>query len=304
MSGSAQHPVTFNEFIRNRVRVLPIDPVIVRTADKLAVKDWTTEVSGGRIHCVPARDPHTSENFVLKPNHTSGLIVIVKDGVVVLADRAPGIKVGDSVQQVRDKYDALVDAWANYYSQPSRKDTRERWYKHIPFGVVCEALLSDPRDPRCVTPDYKFHVFGGKVELVQIHYARTGPARHTAVHLDRNFKLVRGVSITNPQSKVRLISNQADVPSKPPTWDTMIKYAEYLARKWAYVRVDFYENDKPDEADPPGPYLSEMTFSPNAGWCTLRPAPLQRSWGDKWRSANIALLMPWAPKYNPTDLEK
>lgn len=202
----------------------------------------------------------TEENFVCKPNNTAGKLLIVKDGIVTTSLGIPDncdIRKGDTVQKVRNNYPKLTKEWSNQ----NHPNDLELWYNDIPFKMVCEELLPN-------NDDYKFHVFNGKVKLVQIHYGR-GTSNHRALHTDKDYNLL-DVSVVR-ENVTR------DKPIMPKHWYDMVTMAEDLGGEFPYVRIDIYHTED-------GPLLGEYTFSPNAGNTIIKPENYKKQFSNYWES--------------------
>lgn len=75
--------------------------------------------------------------------------------------------------------------------------------------------------------DYKFYVFGGRAELVQVHLDRGG-SRHRWMQFDRQWRRLSAPDGTPD-------------PAPPATLTQMLAGAERLAAEHDFLRVDFYE---------------------------------------------------------------
>lgn len=137
----------------------------------------------------------------------------------------------------------------------------DEWlYSQIPRGLIAEPFVGNGR---ILPVDYKFYVFGGRVEFVQVHLDRGG--RHRWMLFDRNWQ--------------RVSSPTADPDMVPPANLTkMIEAAEELGRTFDFVRVDLYEIDSK-------PMFGEMTFYPGSGLDRFDPVSLDRVIGAYWTRA-------------------
>ena len=205
-------------------------------SDKLAVRDWVAARIGqaylNKIYSI-WDDPSAIDfgdlppDFVLKTNHDSGSVWIIRDksSVDLPALRA---KVAGRMNRV---YGAEKGEWA---------------YSHIHPKAFAEEMLSAPEEG---ISDYKFHCAGGRVAFVQyISERRTAQPSEQIVMpdgkvseylLDSNFRKGSGFE-------------------RPIEWNEMITIAEKLAQPFAYVRVDLYLVYGQIR-------FGEMTFAPRAG---------------------------------------
>ncbi len=143
----------------------------------------------------------------------------------------------------------------------------DEWlYSQIPRGLIAEPFVGNGRT---LPVDYKFYVFGGRVEFVQLHLDRGG--RHRWMLFDRKWQ--------------RVSSPTADPDMVPPANLTkMIEAAEDLGRTFDFVRVDLYEVDSK-------PLFGEMTFYPGSGLDRFDPVSLDRVIGAYWTRAKDTHLL-------------
>lgn len=193
-------------------------PLLTFFADKLRVRDFVREASprlrlptlywwSNRAVGIPF-DALPNE-FVLKANHGSGWVRIVKDKALVSA---------------RD-LSALGKRWlASGFTIVGRE-----WsYKNVRRALYAEQLLQhEARIP----PDYKLFVFGGRVRLIQVDRDRF--KRHTQVLYDERWNLIAGT----------VAAAQGEPAERPVSLAAMVKAAKALACGVDFVRVDLYEID-------------------------------------------------------------
>lgn len=219
-------------------------------ANRVAVRDYVADKIGDE-HLIPlignydelSRDiwEDLPDQFVLKANHGSGMVEIVKE------KKNAGY----------EKVSAITKEWqqTNYY-----KFGREWAYKNLPRTIVAEKLLLNSRDT--IPEDYKFFCFGGKVELIQIDRARFD--EHKQNLFDRNFNRIDGMLLSPPYS--------GPIP-KPELLDPAIKLAEILSDGINFIRVDLYlfgDNI----------YFGEMTNYPLNGFVPFKPEELEQKMGS------------------------
>jgi len=133
-------------------------------------------------------------------------------------------------------------------------------YQDIPRGLLIEPFVgSDATLP----VDYKFFVFGGRVEYVQVHLGRG--AKHRWIVFDRDWRRVSGPSVDLD-------------PARPHALTRMMAAAETLGQGFTFVRVDLYDG-------PSGPLFGEMTFYPGSGLHRLDPVSLDTRMGRDWQLA-------------------
>lgn len=240
-------PALFTEHVQHR-KLHDRDPRLPLLADKVAVKVFVAERIGadwivptlwqGRV--LPAR-PVWPTPFVVKSRHGCNHVHIVHgDGHEDWARIRR-----DARQWMRSRYGTLLNEWL---------------YRHIPRGLLVEPFIGEGRS---VPVDYKFYVFGGRAEYVQVHLGRG--SRHRWVVFDRSWR--------------RLSVATADLDVPPPrALAAMVDAAERLGAGFDFVRVDLYDTAA-------GPRFGEMTFYPGSGLDRFAPVALDSAMGDHWRAA-------------------
>ena len=139
----------------------------------------------------------------------------------------------------------------------------DEWlYAHIPRGILVEPFIGHGRT---LPIDYKFYVFGGRVEYVQVHLGRGG--RHRWIVFDRSWR------------RISAATDDAD-PVPPQTLAAMTAAAEELGRGLDFVRVDLYEAGGK-------PLFGEMTFYPGSGLDRFAPVSLDAEMGEHWSNARL-----------------
>ncbi len=133
-------------------------------------------------------------------------------------------------------------------------------YRHIEKGVLVEPFIGNGLT---LPTDYKFYVFGGRVEYIQVHLNREHA--HRWILFDRSWRRVSSPT-TDPD------------PIAPITINAMTDAAEQLGQQFDFVRIDFYEVDG-------APLFGEMTFYPGSGLDPFDPISLDTEMGALWRQA-------------------
>ena len=219
-------------------------------ADKVAVKAFVAERLGSRWviptlwqgDALPA-EPVWPVPFVVKARHGCNQSRFVFDDE---ADWAAIRRAGKG--WMRSRYGGWLSEWL---------------YGHIPRGLLVEPFVGSAGAPPI---DYKFYVFAGRVEYVQVHLGRG--ARHRWIVFDRAWNRVSAAS-TDPD------------PQRPAALASMIAAAERLSCGFAFLRVDLYETSA-------GPLFGEMTFYPGSGLDRFSPVSLDARLGADWRRAVVA----------------
>ncbi len=240
------NPRKFTEHVQHR-KLFDHDIRMPQLADKVAVKqivadrlgyDWVTPTLWhGNV--LPDK-MHWPVPFVVKARHGCNQTSIVWSKE-------------QNWNQVRRKtrrwmahgYGRLLDEWV---------------YSRIPRGILVEPFIGEGQE---LPVDYKFYVFGGRVQFVQVHLGRG--QRHRWILLDRNWH--------------RVSAQTADADPLPPlSLSRMICAAEELATGFDFVRVDFYEVGG-------RPLFGEISFYPGSGLDPFDPVSLDAVIGRYWTDA-------------------
>jgi hypothetical protein len=236
------HPTGFNE--KTLVKILcDRRPFLTLLADKLRARDYVQRAAPAlslpklywrseRAEDLPLAS--LPDAFVLKPNHGSGWLQVVRDKRTV-------------------RREDLVRTCRRWLASDFTIVGREWAYRGIRRTVFAEELLQDEEGE--LPPDYKLFVFGGRVRLIQVDRDRY--ARHTQVLYDQAWRRVEGT----------LRAAQGPPVAAPESLPTMIDAAQRLSQGMDFLRVDFY--DIAGQA-----YFGEFTHYPNKGLNRFRPESL------------------------------
>ena len=245
-----ENPVTFNEKLQ-WLKIHNQNPEYSKMVDKYEAKKWIAERIGNEyvIPTLGVWDKFDDINFdqlpnqfVLKCTHDSGGLVICKD------------------KNTLDKYKAKIKIEAslkrNYFLVG-----REYPYKDVKPRIIAEKYMEDTTTKEL--RDYKIFTFNGVAKALFIVSNRQA-GKTTADYFDIDFKPL-DFTWGYPHSKV--------LPSKPKSFDQMVKAAECLAKDTVELRVDFYEvNGKA--------YFGEMTFFDGSGFDTFDPEEWDYKFGN------------------------
>jgi hypothetical protein len=247
------NPRTFNERILHRC--LYPDPRYRDLADKLKVRDYVARKIGPN-HLIPllaAPDEFTREvfdelpsAFVMKSNHGSGFVKIVKNKSTVSFE----------------ELSALAKEWL---STDFYKIARERHYRDIKPRIFFEKLLLGKDD--VVPADLKVHVFNRQQD---------NPTMFITVISDRFGEHPRADTY-NANWELQEIwtghyGRSEKLASRLGELDSLISVARALASEFDYVRVDAYELAGTI-------YFGELTFTPGAGFFPMKPDSIDYAWG-------------------------
>lgn len=137
----------------------------------------------------------------------------------------------------------------------------ELFYSRIePLVLVEPFVTEDGKSPY----DFKFFVFSGRVELVQVDTDReTG---HKQAFFDRDFQRIT--------AKLKYDTDHRDI-RPPANYAKMVEIAERLGEGHGFVRIDLYSVG--------GKVLfSEYSFTPGAGLSRFEPQELDQRLGELW----------------------
>ncbi len=244
-----KRPATFTELVQNR-KLHERDARYPLFADKVAAKKLVAE-SIGEEWIIPTLwhgaalppAPYWDTPYVVKARHGCNQSAFVHSGDIdwaALQRRA--------ARWVTKSYGFWLDEWL---------------YAHIPKGLLVEPFIGSGQS---LPIDYKFYVFAGRVEYVQVHLDRAG--RHRWMLFDRGWQPVSSQSA-------------ASGLLPPPNLHRMIEAAEELGRSFDFVRVDLYDVDD-------RPWFGEMTFYPGSGLDRFDPVSLDITIGAQWQRAREA----------------
>lgn len=241
-----EFPKKFTEHVQFR-KLHDQDVRLPLYADKVTVKkivadmigsDWVIPTLWHGTQLPPS--PEWSLPFVLKARHGCN------QSVFVHCERADWKRIRRKADRwLASQYGHWLDEWL---------------YAQISPGLLIEPYIGEGR----ILPiDYKFYVFGGRVEYVQVHLGRASD--HRWILFDRRWQRV-----SSP-------TTDAD-PSPPDNLEQMIEAAEALGTGFDFVRVDLYEVDQK-------PWFGEMTFYPGSGLDRFDPVSLDDVIGAHWTRA-------------------
>ena len=221
--------------------------LLTKFADKVEIKDRVAELIGFK-YVVPnykvvddSRDLELSKyprEFVLKPSHASGAGFMIHEGAQrttkPLSNNEstwiPYYEIHPDDLEINEEFiKEKSDGWLNSVYAPKK----EYCYAAIPPKLIVEKYLklSQGRIPQ----DFRFYTFKGKVKF---------------------FRVLSGISSTsakfaydefgNPleiKFKGETLEFQGHHPALPEQYKKMITFAEILASRVDFVRVDFYYVD-------------------------------------------------------------
>ena len=243
------NPMTFNEKIQ-WYKINYKDPLFVKLADKLSVRDYVTE-KVGKEYLNDLIDVYDNpedidflklpSKFVLKCVHGSGFNIIVKD-----KSQLDYLKTKKTLRKWQLK---------NFYNKG-----KEWAYKGIKPIIIAEKFLEDRNS---VIPDYKFFCFDGEIKFIQVDLERK--INDYRCYYDVNWIKLDFCTEKN-------IFYEGDV-ERPDNLENMIEIANKLSKDIPFVRVDLYSvNNKT--------IFGEMTFYPTNGTKAFIPEEMNTIIGN------------------------
>jgi hypothetical protein len=213
-----EHPASFTEKLNWRI-LNDRRPQIVEVCDKLRMREIARErvPDEAELRLVPVLWEGTdlrdcpllagSTSWALKPNNSSGAIILGPDG--------------RSVAQLRQ----ATRRWRT--SEPGHY-LGEWGYTQVPFRYVLEERLPGDRPP----PEFKIFCFDGAPRFVQVHRDRMTEAYSIATYDTRWHPLADHFVLGEPSPRPR-----------PDNLDQILSIARRLSVGWDFIRVDLYDVD-------------------------------------------------------------
>lgn len=248
-----RNPRSFNEKILHR-KLFTDDDRYVTVQDKWAVRDYVEERVGSKVltdvyHVTD--DPETipfsdlPDRFVVKATHGSGMIHIVED--------TSDLDTGELKARCRE-----------WLSRTYGKSMNEYYYADIPPRILVEEYLHD--ENYGIPLDFKFLVFHGSVEYIDVHFDRFGDHVYRLFDRDWTPLDVRWGGESRLDPKI----------GRPELFEEMIDVAETLGAEFDFIRVDLYQPNADRIA------FGELTVTPAAGWDGFEPQAFDFELGSYW----------------------
>lgn len=207
-------PRTFAEKIQ-WLKLYDHNPKIIEYADKFAVREHVKNVVGEKylIPLIATWDTASEVNFdelpnsfVIKPNNSSGKVLICKDKTQLDCNVAY----------------KTIKKWQK---ENLTKQTGEWFYEKIPYKIVCEEFLEDD------ISDYKMYFANGEFICTQVIAGRHSHNK-TYTYYDQNWQLLPIVRYGMPRA--------SELQEKPEKYTEMLEVAKKLAEDFNFMRVDLY----------------------------------------------------------------
>jgi len=232
------NPETFNQKLQ-WLKLYDRKPEYTQMVDKYEVRKYIKEIIGEE-YLIPLLGVYDSfeeidfdnlpDEFVLKPNHTSGDIFICKNKSKI------------DYKKLKKE----VNRWLKreYYWLH-----REWPYKNVKPRIICEELIKTENGG--FPYDYKFHCFNGEPDNVMVCIERES-GNPKFYFFDNEWNLLR-------YNLAGINAPQGFTLPKPKKMDEMFMLAKKLSSGFPFIRVDFFcENEKI--------YFGELTFFPDSGF--------------------------------------
>lgn len=232
------NPETFNQKLQ-WLKLYDRKPEYTQMVDKYEVRKYIKEIIGEE-YLIPLLGVYDSfeeidfdnlpDEFVLKPNHTSGNVFICKDKSKI------------DYKKLKKE----VNRWLKreYYWLH-----REWPYKNVKPRIICEELIKTENGG--FPYDYKFHCFNGEPDNVMVCIERES-GNPKFYFFDNEWNLLR-------YNLAGINAPQGFTLPKPKKMDEMFMLAKKLSSGFPFIRVDFFcENEKI--------YFGELTFFPASGF--------------------------------------
>ena len=225
----------FNERIQ-WLKLFDQDRKIIRCSNKIQVRDYIQERVGEQylVNLYQVHDHFDQidfdslpNSFVIKTNHDSGTVILVRDKNFF--DKKAAKKTIETA--LSKPYGWLNGEWAYSFVKPR---------------VLVEEHIAKEQDTP--PPDYKFHCVEGKPRWLQYIYDRGHEAKEVIVMPDG--KVTKHHFSHNMKHSRRF--------DRPECWTELIEIAECLSESLKYVRVDMYVIGSRI-------FVGELTFFPLTG---------------------------------------
>lgn len=247
------NPTTYTEKMQWE-KLYDNNPLKAELSDKYLVREWVKEKIGEKylIDIYGVWDSFSEidfkklpKSFVLKTNHGSGTIYIVKD------------KNKMDYNEVKNLFDdwmqmdyAFCTGFELHYSKIRRR-------------IIAEKYIETDNDD---LQDYKFLCFDGNPYFCWVDVGRFSNHKRNVYDLDWNLQKWNQSEYGNTDETI----------PKPNNFSEMIKIAEKLCQGFSHVRVDLY-NVKGKI------YFGEMTFTNGSGFDKIVPDEYDLILGNMWK---------------------
>lgn len=253
-------PQTLNEKIQ-WLKLYDHRPYAKLCCDKFLARDFLVEKFGEEVkqYLVPllfetqnwndiSMDIIPDYPCIVKPTHTSGDYVIIKD------------KRNLDIRDLRRK------CWF-WMHRDYNKEGGEWQYDYKNRRIIIEKLLQ--KSDGCIPNDYKLHYFNGKLQFVYCSVDRETKNKRNIY--DANWSPMYFTWVEKWKDASNLRGDEIDPPA---SFNLMKKYGDEIAKMFDYVRVDFYDVDGQM-------YFGEVTLHHGGGYDVFTPEKYDLEFGEK-----------------------
>lgn len=245
-----RNPITFNQKLQV-LKLINKEPKYTQMVDKYEAREIVKKKIGER-YLIPLLGvwdkvedidfDQLPNQFVLKPTHNSGTVVICKD------------KSKFDLKAARKKLNKALRI--NYYY-----GGREYPYKNVKPRIICEKYMVDPSGEEL--KDYKFLCFNGEPRILFVASNRSIDVRFDFYDMELNrLPFTTGEHNFSKDSITRIES-----------FDEMIHIANKLSKGIIHIRIDLYNIQS-------RVYFGEFTFHHNGGVVPFHPNEWDKKLGD------------------------
>ena len=268
-----RRPRTFRDKVRYKM-LRDHRGLVVTFADKAAVRDYVADAIGPgflpRAYAIvddaaQLADVPLPADFVVKPTHGSGAAIVVSGRAPADATLPtdPGSWVYSHVRPEAAPRAELIRVAAGWLTQLYGQGPNREWvYGRVPRRVIVEEMLAGTDGG--IPADYKFFVFHGRCEFVQVDAGRFGVRTQDFFTREwQHLPMSGGPPWARPE------------PPRAPGLATMIDLAERLGVDTDFVRVDLYDLDG-------RVVFGELTSFPAGGDSVFVPESFDEVFGRPW----------------------
>ena len=252
-----KYPKDFNDKI-NWLKIYSDTSLWTEYSDKLLVRKHISDLGLSNLlvpllgHWNNAKEidfDSLPNQFVLKTNHGSGEVIVVRDKNAV-----------NKEEIIKKIQDYLNTPYGLYQAEPH--------YLKIKPCILAEAFLEQNSPLSTSVIDYKIFCFDGKPYSTLCFFNRTKTHYDFELH-DLDWYYHPEYLVFNNHSR----DGKGVIP-KPKTYNQMLKAAAILSKGFPQVRVDFYEIDGKL-------YFSELTFTSTGGFIRYLSSDYLKQLGDQ-----------------------
>lgn len=244
-----RQPNSFNEKIMHR-KIFTEKELFTKVSDKVTARTFVESKVGDDILNEVYHIAESPEEIPFESLPTEFVIKTGNKHVIIVDDKS---KINETSIE-RKCSDALAEPYG------SKKG--EYWYRDAHPKLLIERRLHG--DESDIPRDFKFFVFRGEVEYIQVDIDRY--TNHTRRFYDKNW---------NPQEFELEFPLGSETP-EPDRLDEMIDIAETLGEEFAFIRVDLYHTANS------GVVFGELTVAPGSGGERFRPKRYDFELGLLW----------------------